>query len=122
MDGHFKRETFWMWSLPGAVLAIGLAGAVAGTCVFARRDRAKAERDLEHILKLCEQIALPNSMARPPGLDINAHLAALAEERERLVVSLRTPTAIDLTRKLLRSEQDALRRHCLEQLLADTSN
>jgi hypothetical protein len=118
MYGHFRREVFWMWLIPGAILVVGLVSAILGIRSI-RWERADAERRVARVLQLCEEITLPNSMARPPGFDINAHLAALRTERSQLVGSLRNPVGAQAAQSHRGPEQDELRRHCLEQLMAE---
>ena len=111
-----------MWSIPASILAVGLASAIFGTCAFGEQNRADAERNVDRVVTLCEEISLPNSMARSPGFDINAHLAALAREREATTASLRTPAGVLAAQRRLSSEPDEIRRHCLEQILAEISH
>jgi len=74
---------------------------------------------VDGIIARCEEIALPNSMARPPGFDINAHLRVLERQRADLVARVRSADAVSFVRKRLEKEADGLSVHCLRQLLSE---
>jgi hypothetical protein len=84
------------------------AQGAAATSIASTIDKAVAH---------CNEIAFPNSMARPPGFDINAHLAEVEQERRSLSARLTGAGSAELLRARLAASADDVEIHCLNQLI-----
>lgn len=68
----------------------------------------------------CAEIALPNAMARPPGFDLDAHLARVEADRLSWSRRLWTATGSSILASRLDAATDDLDRACLRQLLLES--
>jgi hypothetical protein len=80
---------------------------------------ASTASTIDKAVARCNEIAFPNSMARPPGFDINAHLAEVEEERRSLSAHLTGPDSAELLKARLAASPDDVEIHCLNQLLEE---
>jgi hypothetical protein len=66
---------------------------------------------------LCDQWLLPNSMARPPGFDLQGHLNTIQAELRRRAVSFRSPSGRVYFRARIKDPCEDLVCGCAETLL-----
>ena len=99
-----------------AVLTLALAACSSATTALTRP--ADLQAAFQQTVPLCEGFFLPNSMARPPGFDINKHKRELEkqiEDRSALFWSHEGSTF--LTNESAKAE-DTIESGCAEKLLS----
>jgi hypothetical protein len=66
---------------------------------------------------VCEEFFLPNSMARSPGFDINAHQTAVEQRIFRLAGTFRSVGGIAYLEERVRREKEDVDKACVRKLL-----
>jgi len=93
---------------------------IAPSSIVVSESKAR-ENDFQQIfdryLELCIEYSLPNSMARPPGFDINAHLEQIKQEKDNVAGQLSTEKGLEYVRYRLESITDDLERSCATELI-----
>ena len=74
------------------------------------------------VLDLCNEETFPNSMARPQGFDLPAHLSSLKAQRESLIEQFATQRGITYIENRISSEHDDVRISCATGLLIDAQS
>lgn len=70
-------------------------------------------------INLCVEYYLPNSMARPPGFDLSAHLDGVQAERKKISAQFANPPGRQYIQQQLSQEHDELNIKCAQELLRD---
>jgi len=68
-------------------------------------------------IPICEQFFFPNSMARSPGFDINAHQAELEHRILGLAASFRSDAGLSYLEERVGRETDDAAKACITKLL-----
>ncbi len=76
------------------------------------------DRKFQEALPLCEELALPNSMARKPGFDIKS----IETELHKRSDFFRSDEGSRFLINRIKTEQDAIYKQCAERLLKDLSD
>jgi len=66
---------------------------------------------------VCEEFFLPNSMARSPGFDINAHQTAMEQRIVKLADTFRSVAGIAYLEERVQREKDDVDKACVRKLL-----
>jgi len=66
---------------------------------------------------VCEEFFLPNSMARSPGFDINAHQTELEQRIIKLANTFRSVAGIAYLEERVQGEKDDVDKACFRKLL-----
>jgi hypothetical protein len=104
---HFRVVAILVF---GAWLSLGAAEAT----------KPGLAKDVAHAVELCVQIKLPNSMARPEGFDINAHVGALQHEYRGKIRELSTADGVRRIDAFLSGEHDDLSVLCALEIAGET--
>lgn len=94
-------------------ILVGLTlASLAGALSVGSAAEVDVKATLTKALKLCTELTLPNSMARPPGFDINAHLRQVEAEYQVVSAQLATPAGISAIENFLVDNPDELDTIC----------
>ncbi len=100
-------------------IGVVLALLILGSGCSVSRQVAKQRSTYQKLLKACEELLLPNSMARPTGFDISAHLEAREQERKKLAMSFANESGTQFLQHQLSEASDELERLCIAKALFD---
>lgn len=89
---------------------------IPATCLAAPTTK-QFESKFQEALPLCEQLALPNSMARKPGFDLNSHLKNIEAELHGRSEFFRSDEGSRFLLNRIKAEQDSINKQCAERLL-----
>ena len=116
--GHLATEAYRAWELSRPFLGLGLLGVLAAAPISCQADKDVAFR---RVLPLCNELFLPNSMARPPGFDLPARLEEVSRQIREHAAEFNTPAGVRYLRARLEREHDDIARACIRRLLDDLS-
>ncbi len=105
------------------VLGILLVGSItAAVACSSASENQDAVRDFDAVYReafeLCEEIALPNSMARPEGFDITAHVTQLAVTESEIIRVFYSQEGVEYLESLKGRQTDELEIYCTEKFLS----
>jgi len=95
------------------VLAVSVFSSVGAAAVTS----VELERYFSETLPLCEELVLPNSMARSPGTDINARLKSVEAQIKKRSEFFWSAEGLDFLQARFKSEQDPIVKACAKRLM-----
>jgi hypothetical protein len=101
-------------------IAAGAWSAEAPAVSQSTRQQQQLDATLAEALELCTEYFLPNSMARPPGFDINKHLAKVDTKRRRITRVFHNAAGVAFLEARISQDADDLRIVCMLQILAES--
>src|SRR5262245_28239335 len=116
--GPFEIVACWTWAISAPSLSLSLLAGLATTLISCRPDESK-DLAFQRVLPLCNELFLPNSMARPPGFDLSARLEDLSRQIREHAAEFNTPAGVRYLRVRLERERDDIARACVRRLLDD---
>ena len=104
-----------------AFCAIALIAIGASSCSDPMQESRSPSADFGRALAICDELLLPNSMAREAGFDIDAHLAELELALDEAAKQFADPVAQKYLNERLETESDDLAVECIRRLLDRTA-
>ena len=118
-DGGVEREDAarmkWLAASFGVAMLGGLLSAAASP-----EARPGVAAQVVEAVNLCVKIKLPNTMARPEGFDVGAHLAALRADYRTRIRALSTPEGIRQVEAFLAGAPDDAATLCALEIAGET--
>jgi len=100
-----------------AVLIVLLCGA-PGSSLAQGVQTGELDAEFQGVQRLCEEFFLPNSMARPPGFDLQGHMHEIEVRLRDRAARFRSPEGIAYLRSHRERDSDDISRACAGKLLA----
>ena len=101
------------------LLRLTLFLLVAAPAVAGQPGTVKLKREYRKLIRTCEQIYLPNSMALAKGVDKDKRRAKLEKRRLETIAKFRSDDGIRYLEEQLRSVTDDLDRQCINFSLTE---
>ncbi len=100
------------------LIALVLCGSA--TAVAAAGQGVSAPNAVTDAVNHCVELKFPNSMARPQGFDINAHLAEVQKQYRGLIGKLSNPDGLRAVEAYLASEHNDVEVLCAIEITGET--
>jgi hypothetical protein len=115
----------FLWNMNRFLCLVLLAGSMTACRSTEReagpdRRRDPLDKILSEAVPLFTEYVFPNSMARLPGFDINAHLGEVDSRRKALTAGFHTPEGVRFLADRIGSEQDEVAAVCILKILSES--
>ena len=104
--------------LPLLISGIVVASAPTGAD---QKNTSTAPDVVAGAVESCLELKFPNSMARPKGFDINAHLAKVEKSYRHLIAKLANPDGLKQIDSYLGSQRDDVEVLCAVEIAGETN-